>query len=167
MNSQQRAYIAGLIDADGSIMLQLKPRKGMKFLFRVKTVVVIYQDAKCFSELEKLHDILGTGYLYQRNDPICEIRIEGFTQVEKLLRRLKPYIRFKQDQVELLLKAIVILKQKPVKIGQFLEVCEIADLISARNYTSRNRKYTSQYVRSELMKHHLIPVTTRSLQFSG
>jgi hypothetical protein len=45
VTSQQKAYLAGLLDGDGSIMLQLRPRLGMKFLFRVKAVVIIYQDS--------------------------------------------------------------------------------------------------------------------------
>ncbi len=42
MTNKQKAYLAGLIDGDGSIMLQLKRREGSRFLFRVKTVIVIY-----------------------------------------------------------------------------------------------------------------------------
>jgi hypothetical protein len=42
MHAHQKAYIAGLLDGDGSIMLQFKKMSGMKFLFRVKTTIVIY-----------------------------------------------------------------------------------------------------------------------------
>lgn len=46
MDAYTRAYIAGLIDGDASIMLQLKPRQHSSFGFRVKTTLVIYQDSK-------------------------------------------------------------------------------------------------------------------------
>ena len=78
MNPQQCAYFAGLLDGDGSIMLQLLPRSEMKFLFRVKAVVVIYQDTKQKDIVEQLWKLIGVGYFYHRNDHISEIRIEGF-----------------------------------------------------------------------------------------
>ena len=83
MTIKQKAYLAGLIDGDGSIMLQLRRREGSRFLFRVKTVIVIYQDSKCYKETKKLHEIIGYGYLYLRNDRINEIRIEGFEKVKE------------------------------------------------------------------------------------
>lgn len=159
MTSQQRSYIAGLIDGDGSIMLQLKPQKNMKMLFRVKVVVIIYQDSRYHQQLCQLQEWIGGGYVYHRNDRISELRIEGFSQVEKLLLQLKKYIRFKTNQVELMLQALTILKKK-YSVEEFLEICVLSDQIAANNYSSKLRKYTSIYVRSELEKHFLVPVTT-------
>ena len=159
MNSQQRAYLAGLLDGDGSIMLQIRERKKMKLLFRIKAVVVFYQDSRHISDLKKFQKWIGAGYVYKRNDHISELRVEGHARVEQLLTKLKPYIRFKKLQVKYMLKAIKKLSKKQT-IEEFLEVCDLADDISATNYVSRNRKYTAEYVRNKFFEHNLIPVTT-------
>lgn len=162
MNDNQCAYVAGLIDGDGSIMLQLKRRKGMKFLFRVKAVVVIYQDSKYSSILEELRVLFSAGYVYQRNDHMSELRVEGFSQVEILLEALKPYVRFKKRQVLAMLNALQLLRTHPNSLETFLAVCEFADVISDANYSSKKRKNTAQYVRNELLKNNQVPVTTGS-----
>jgi len=162
VNTNQRAYVAGLIDGDGSIMLQLKRRKGMKFLFRVKAVVVIYQDSNYSSILEELRMLISAGYVYKRNDGMSELRIEGFSQVEILLEALKPYVRFKQRQVLAMLQALQLLRTHPQSLETFLAACEFADVISDANYSSKKRKNTAKYVRSELEKNNLVPVTTGS-----
>ncbi len=56
--------------------------------------------------------VLGCGYVYTRNDHICELRIEGFKRVFEVLIVLAPYIRLKKRQVELLLTLIPQLQQK-------------------------------------------------------
>lgn len=160
MTIQLKSYLAGFLDADGSIMIQLKRRESAKFLFRVKTAVVFYQDSAKFEELKIIHQALEAGYIYKRNDHISEIRIEGFKQVNKLLLMLKPYVRFKKDQVSLMLAALKILQTKKYSLEDFLKVCELADLISQASYSSKNRKYDKNYVLTELKNHHLIPVTT-------
>ena len=160
---QQCAYLAGLLDGDGSIMLQIRPRQGMKFLFRVKTVVVIYQDTKQKDIVEQLWKLIGAGYFYHRNDHISEIRIEGFKQVKLFLTLLKPYLLLKKKQADLMLRAISLAEKKGYSIQDFLQICAISDEISACNYSSKKRKYTSTFIISELKKHNLFPVTTGSL----
>lgn len=159
MTSQQRSYIAGLLDGDGSILLQLKPNTKMKFLFRVKAVIIIYQDSRYHEQLCQLQEWLGCGYVYHRNDRISELRVEGFTQVKNILLQLRVYVKFKTKQVNLMLQALTILNNK-YTIDDFISVCILADQIAASNYSSKLRNYTSEYVRSELEKHSLVPVTT-------
>lgn len=160
MTSQQRAYLAGFLDADGSIMIQLRPRKEMKFLFRVKVIVVFYQNSKKHHVLEDLRQIIQAGYVYQRNDHMSELRIEGHTQVQSLLRKLHTYLRFKDQQALLVLEALRVLTKRKYSLTEFLTICDLADQVSACNYSGRNRKYTSKYVQNVLKNHGLIPVTT-------
>lgn len=163
MTKEQKAYLAGLIDGDGSIILQLRRREGMRFLFRIKAVVIIYQDVKCYNETEQLHEIIGYGYLYERNDRMNEIRIEGFDKVADLLKKIQPYLRFKKQQAKLMLEALKIVSNKKYSIDDFVKICELSDKISECNYSSKNRKYTKEYVINELRKFNLIPVTTESM----
>jgi len=150
MQRYTKAYLAGLIDGDGSIMLQLKPRKGSKFGVRVKTLLVIYQDSKMKVEMDHLQSELGAGYTYERNDHIMEIRIEGHQQVERVLGLLKPFIRFKYKQVELILSAIKSMRGGVNTKEEILHIASIADQISACNYKSSQKKYTLKYIRDSL-----------------
>lgn len=161
MTSQQRAYLAGLLDGDGSIILQLKPRKDMRFKFRIKSVVVFYQDQTYRHALDLFQSWVGAGYVYCRNDSICELRVEGHIRVKELLSTLLPYLHFKKDQALLMLDALRLVKRNQT-IQQFLAVCELADAISDKSYVSRQRKYTAEYVRAVLAEQRLIPVTTGS-----
>lgn len=112
VNSENLAYIAGFLDGDGSIMLQLHRRQAGKEVFRVKTVVCFYQDSKHIKELEWIKEVLGCGYVYTRNDHISELRIEGFQRVFEILTILQPYLRFKRKQVKLMLEVVPKLQQK-------------------------------------------------------
>ena len=100
------AYIAGFLDGDGSIMLQLHRRVAGKPDFRVKTTICFYQDARHFEKLQWFKDVLGCGYLYTRNDHISELRIEGFNKVLETLTALQPYLRFKSAQAGVLIDLI-------------------------------------------------------------
>jgi hypothetical protein len=106
------AYIAGFLDGDGSIMLQMHRRKAGQDVFRVKTVICFYQDKRHLKQIEWFKQVLGCGYIYTRSDKICELRIEGFQKVFEVLILLKPYIRFKKKQVNLMLNLIPKLQQK-------------------------------------------------------
>lgn len=112
MNNKDLAYIAGFLDGDGSIMLQLHRRDRGKEIFRVKTVICFYQDDRYREHIEWIQKQFGCGYVYTRNDHICELRIEGFQRVFEVLTVLRPYIRFKKRQVDLLLELIPKLQQK-------------------------------------------------------
>ena len=106
------AYIAGFLDGDGSIMLQLHRRQAGKEIFRVKTTICFYQDNRHRKDIEWIKEILGCGYVYTRRDHICELRVEGFQRVLEILTALKPYLRFKRKQVKLMLEMIPKLQQK-------------------------------------------------------
>jgi len=112
VNPKTFAYIAGFLDGDGSIMLQFHRRKAGKEVYRVKTVICFYQDNRYRKEIEWMKKVLGCGYVYTRNDHICELRIEGFQRVFDILTQLKPYLRFKRRQADLILGVIPKFQQK-------------------------------------------------------
>ncbi len=116
---EKLAYIAGFLDGDGSIMLQLRKNTSGKII-RIKTVICLYQDNRYRKDLEEIHKILG-GYVYTRNDNICELRIEGFARVFEILVLLKPFLRFKKKQASLLIKLIPKLQQKTVNKESVVE----------------------------------------------
>jgi len=106
------AYIAGFLDGDGSIMLQLHRQDRGKEIFRVKTVICFYQDSRYHEFIQWIQQQFQCGYVYIRNDHISELRIEGFQRVFEVLEKLYPYLRLKKRQAELLLALIPQLQQK-------------------------------------------------------
>ena len=144
MNELTLAYIAGFLDGDGSIMLQIKPREDCRYGFRLYATIVLYQDSTHEEDLQWMRDQLNVGYISRRNDGISECRFDGHERVAIVLRKLRNYIRFKRRQVALMLEALDKLKRMQTP-RDFLEVCQLADRLSETNYTSR-RKYTAETV---------------------
>jgi len=133
------AYIAGFLDGDGSIMLQVKLRSDTSRGVRFMATICLYQDTRHAKPLLWMREILGIGYLSNRNDGMTELRINGFVSVQKVLTELHPFIKFKTVQVDALLQACSILSAK--KIGALSEselksLVELVFLIRDNNYKS-------------------------------
>lgn len=158
MDKTTSAYIAGFFDGDGSVRIQLQPRKNSKLGYRIRTVVSFAQKNEHNEGLYWIKDKLKIGYIYSRNDGMDELKIEGFESCTRVLNYLKPYVQFKKEQVKLVLKALSILKEKPNAI---LEISEISDKISKINYATTKKKHNYQAVKDYLMKRYT-PVTTES-----
>ena len=113
---EDASYIAGFFDGDGSVRLQLQPRTSSKLGFRVRTVISFAQKTGHDESLKWIQRKLGIGYIYSRPDQMTELKIEGFDSVERILRILKPFVHFKKNHVNLVLKALKMLRKKPIDI---------------------------------------------------
>jgi len=136
------AYIAGFLDGDGSLMLQIKKRSDTKYGLRIMATICLYQDTRHEKPLIWMRNILGIGYISRRNDGISELRINGFSQIEKILLELKPHIKFKKLQTQALIKACSILsKTKITQLNQRekRKILEYIWIIQQENYSSRKR----------------------------
>jgi hypothetical protein len=149
------SYIAGFFDGDGSVRLQLQPRISSKLGFRVRTIISFAQKTGHDESLKWIKKKLGIGYIYNRNDLMTELKIEGFESVGRILTILKPFVHFKKKQVNLVLKALKLVKEKDFDI---LAIAKISDEISKYNYATTKKRYTAEFVK-EFMKKG-IPVTT-------
>ncbi len=157
MNKLVAAYIAGFFDGDGSVRLQLQPRQNSRLRFRVRTIISFAQKTGHDESLKWIKEKLGIGYIYNRNDSMTELKIEGFESVGSILTILKPFVHFKKRQVDLVLKALKILKEKPDDI---LAIAKISDEISEVNYVTTKKRYTAEFVKNLLKRY--TPVTTES-----
>lgn len=131
------AYIAGFLDGDGSLMLQLKSRRDGKKKWRFMATICFYQDSRHELPLSWIREVLGIGYLSKRNDGISELRINGFVQVRDILKKLMPFIRFKKEQAEAMYCATDLLAKKDVSLKKLVD-CILK--IQEYNYVARRKK---------------------------
>jgi hypothetical protein len=137
------AYIAGFLDGDGSLMLQIKKRKDGNKGLRFMATICLYQDARHAEPLCWMRDVFNIGYVSNRNDGIMELRINGFKQVQVILDLLIPYIRFKKLQASALRDACVLLSQASIKrldAQQLKNVVEHIVIIQNENYGTRKKR---------------------------
>ncbi len=105
------AYIAGFLDGDGSLMLQIKKRSDTKYGVRMMATICFYQDTRHEKPLIWMKKVLGVGYISRRKDGMTELRVNGFNQVKRILKLLLPHIRFKCIQAQTLIKSCEILER--------------------------------------------------------
>jgi len=135
------AYIAGFLDGDGSLMLQLKLRNDSVRGVRFMATICFYQDTEHAQPLLWMQEILGCGYISRRRDGMTELRINGFAQVRMILLELQPYIRFKKTQTQALIRACELLEGKVLRDMSPTELRTLVDLmfeIKAQNYKSKS-----------------------------
>ena len=145
MGSQSKinlAYIAGFLDGDGSLMLQIKKRKDGRLKRRFMCTVCFYQDSRHEKSLYWIKKVLGIGYISKRNDGMTELRINGFKQVKNILQKLRPFIKFKKDQAESVYRATDLLDKKSRFLNKhdLLKLADLMMIIQKNNYITRKKK---------------------------
>ena len=134
------AYIAGFLDGDGSLMLQVKKRFDRKLNWRFMATICFYQDTRHEQDLAWIKKVLGIGYLSHRKDGMSELRINGFSQIQSILEDLLPHIRFKKKQARVLYQAVKLLQKRDLKNFNLLKLISYIQLIRNNNYISKHRK---------------------------
>ena len=137
------AYIAGFLDGDGSLMLQIKKRKDGNIGIRFMPTICFYQDTRHEKTLYWIREVLGIGYLSRRNDGMTELRINGYKQVRDLLKILLSYIRFKKLQAVALKNACEILSVTKFKMLSRKKLKELVNyilVIQKENYVTKRKK---------------------------
>ncbi len=146
MGSQSKinlAYIAGFLDGDGSLMLQIKKRKDGRLKRRFMCTICFYQDSRHEKPLHWIRDIFGIGYVSRRNDGMSELRINGFEQVRNILKALRPFLQFKKDQARALYEAADLLcESKEIRLtrSKLLRIVDCILTIQNNNYATRRKK---------------------------
>lgn len=167
MVERTRAYIAGFLDADGSIFCQLVPRKGYKYGYQVRASIVFFQKSSQKRILHWLIHKLRVGYLRDRPDGLSEYIIVGFKSVPHVLDLIEPYLLLKRKQASLVRNIISRFGCiKRITPGFLLRVSKEVDKFGKLNYsqkrvnnTARVREFLSKV---ESRKRRSIPVSTDS-----
>jgi hypothetical protein len=148
------AYIAGFLDGDGCLMAQLVRHKDYIYGYQIRLSLVFYQKLQNIGHLAWLKKYFKDGYIRDRKDGMAEYTIVGVKPVAEILKKIKPYLRLKKKQAELLLK-ISRITRKP-KLKEFIRFCRLVDESAKYNY-SKKRKITSASVQKYLTEHKIIP----------
>ncbi|MBI1866145.1 MAG: hypothetical protein HY005_02575 [Candidatus Staskawiczbacteria bacterium] len=138
ISQTKRAYLAGFLDGDGSIYVQLKPNKTYRFGFQIAPYIVLFQSQKDQKNFEQLCSMINLGYMRVRKDGILEYIIGRQENMIKFLELVEPYVVMKKLQVALLRK-IIIVKNKVQNKKDFQALAKLVDAFRELNY-SKNRK---------------------------
>ncbi len=154
LSKEEKAYIAGFLDGDGSIHVRLKPNSTYRFCFQVSPSVVFYQSKKEKYFLQWLKNLIGRGYVRERNDGIIEYIIGDMNSMKELLENLLPYLKLKQRQANLMLEVLAA-KEKIKTSKDFLKLAKKIDGFQKINY-SKKRIQNSLEVGKVLRKERLL-----------
>ena len=145
------AYIAGFLDGDGSIIVQIKNAKTHAKGWRLMFTICFYQDSRHEKPLYWIKSKLNCGYISRRNDGMTELRINGYEKTREVLEKLKPYTKFKKTQIVYVLRILNLLQSKSIGKLSKKERLKIADAI----LKSRHETYQSGSKRMEKLKKDL------------
>jgi len=157
MRKEELIYIAGFLDGDGCIMVQLISRKDYRLGYEIRPSIVFYQKNRNKNFLIWLKSKLKVGYVRDRNDNMSEYDIVGKKPVMNILIRLLPFLRLKEKQGRLTLS---ILRQIPetgreMTAELLYKLSKEIDKFALLNY-SKKRINTSKKVKRFLESHHLL-----------
>jgi LAGLIDADG endonuclease len=140
------AYIAGFLDGDGSLMIQLKRRSESKIgTRRVMLTICFYQDSRHDKPLQWIKKILGIGYISRRNDGMTELRINGHERVRSILMELSPFLKFKKKQARVIIKsASLLLNRDPNEVAAKEKLVEYILIVQSENYATRTKRSRSE-----------------------
>jgi len=144
-NKLNLAYIAGFLDGDGSLMLQVKRRSDIKKGWRLMATICFYQDSHHDKPLYWIRKQLDIGYISKRNDNITELRINGFEQIGQILEELLPFLRFKKRQARKMIKCLNFLLVKGKNLGKqdcekIIDYLQSVQNLNYRSHHKRTRK---------------------------
>ncbi len=141
ISQTQKAYLAGFLDGDGSIYVQLKPNKTYKYGFQVAMYIVFYQSKKSQKRFEEICSLIGFGHMRARKDGVLEYIIGTQKGIEKLIKMVDQYVIMKKPQVQLL-KKIIVLKNQINSQKDFRELAKLIDVFRELNYSKKRKVRT-------------------------
>src|SRR4030042_3619649 len=120
-------------------MLQIKKR-GDNGKSRFMVTICFYQDTRHEKPLHWIRKKIGIGYISRRNDGITELRINGHNKTKNILKKLKPFIKFKKIQCQEILKAIKILSKDKLKRKDYIRLADCVIEIKKENYITKKKR---------------------------
>lgn len=141
ISSIEKSYLAGFLDADGSIYVQAKPNETYRFGFQIASYIVFYQSSKDEKAFSDMCSIIKLGHKRVRKDGIIEYIISRQEEIIQFINLIEPYIKLKKAQLELL-KKIIDLKKKVQDKKDFIKLINLIDKFRELNYSKKRKKRT-------------------------
>ena len=138
LSSEQKSYLAGFLDGDGSIYVRLKPNLTYRFGYQMVAYVAFFQSSKHREEFEKVCKLIPYGTLRFRKDGILEYTISKQEEITEFLLHIKNYLVMKKPQAELVLE-VMKLRQEIQTQKDFNVLMNKIDRFRELNY-SKERK---------------------------
>lgn len=144
-NDDFLSYLAGFLDGDGCINVEIVPRSDYLLKFQIRFTITFFQKTSRHWFIIWLDKKIKLGVIRKRNDDISEYTITGPNNVKYFLLLLLPFLQIKKPQAKLVLEIINNQSKKQSK-ENFLKSCEMVDRISLMN-DSKKKLSTSDTVR--------------------
>ncbi len=141
ISSIEKSYLAGFLDADGSIYVQAKPNDTYRFGYQVAPYIVFYQSAQDEEAFSEVCSLINLGHVRRRKDGIIEYIISRQEEILKLVEMLEPYVVMKKQQMALI-KKIINSKQKVETKKDFEQLINLIDQFRELNYSKKRKKRT-------------------------
>ena len=129
-----KAYIAGLLDGDGSIMACIERHKEKKYKFRIRVYIKISQKGK--KVLLWIKDKIQFGYII-KNRTTYDWIMKDQQQILKFVELICPLLIVKKKQAIL---AKRILEKKIESFSDLKNAAKLADKLASLNIRSKNRR---------------------------
>ena len=139
LSQNQKAYLAGFLDGDGSIYVRLKPNSTYRYGFQVSPYIVLFQSQKERENFQKICSLIGLGYLRVRKDGILEYIIGKTEGLREFLKIIKPFVILKKRQVALMTE-ILDKKEKMRNKNDFRKLTDLIDRFRELNYSKKRKK---------------------------
>ncbi|MEK7579900.1 MAG: LAGLIDADG family homing endonuclease [Patescibacteria group bacterium] len=133
-----RAYLAGFLDGDGSIYVQLKANSSYRYGYQVAPYVVFFQSSKERQVFENLCSLIGYGYIRERKDGILEYIIGKRSDIKEFLSWIKPFLILKKRQADLMLK-ILDFRESIKSEKDFKVLMKLIDNFRELNYSKKRK----------------------------
>ena len=159
MNEATAAYIAGFLDGDGSIHLQLVRQRQYRYGFYVRVSVSFHQHTTGRAGLEWLKAQLKAGYIRDRAGQMSDYVITSRPVIRILLSMIAPYVVFKRRQVQQALKLLDAIEAID-SAGRFLAVAQKVEAFKALNRSKRKVNTVHSVIDAWSEMGALAPVTT-------
>ena len=138
MKAQDACYLAGFLDGDGSIHLQLVRQKEYRYGFYIRASMSLSQSTAARAGLEILQRLIGGGYLRDRGTGMSDLVVTSRPLLLELLQAVEPFVIFKRDHVARALDLLPRIRPRPTP-HEFLELAREVDAFATLNYSKTKR----------------------------
>ncbi len=146
LSSIQKSYIAGFLDADGSVYVKLTKNKTYRFRYQISSYIVFYQSNINKNFFKRLKKEIGIGYIRERKDGIAELIIGDEKSQTELINQILPYSRIKKRQL-ILMKRILQNKKFIRNARDFINLCKLVDKYRKLNYSKKRFQCTKEVIK--------------------